>query len=53
MDFEVRKDKGTTLSRHNREHLTAVAAQLNGRPRKTLGRETPAERLTDLLATAS
>lgn len=35
---------------HSREHLYTVAAQLNGRPRKTLGWETPAERLHKLLA---
>ena len=29
--------KGTNLSVHSREHLTAVADQLNSRPRKTLG----------------
>ncbi|MGC3000237.1 hypothetical protein ACPF8X_18215 [Streptomyces sp. G35A] len=32
------------------EHLDAVAAELDGRPRKTLGWETPAERLHELLA---
>lgn len=42
--------KGTDLAVHGPEHLTAVAAQLNGRPRKTLGWETPAERLHKLLA---
>ncbi|MFJ7247173.1 IS30 family transposase [Kitasatospora sp. NPDC098652] len=42
--------KGTDLSAHGPEHLAAVAAELNGRPRKTLGWETPAERLHKLLA---
>lgn len=35
------------------EHLAFVAAELNDRPRKTLGRDTPAERLTKLPAQAS
>jgi IS30 family transposase/uncharacterized protein YoaH (UPF0181 family) len=41
--------KGTDLSVHDPEHLAAVAAELNGRPRKTLGWESPAERLAKLL----
>ncbi|MFD6045709.1 hypothetical protein ACFWG7_31000 [Streptomyces koyangensis] len=35
---------------HDPAHLAAVADQLNRRPRRTLGRETPAERLHELLA---
>ncbi|MGW4426590.1 IS30 family transposase [Streptosporangium sp. NPDC004631] len=45
--------KGTDLARYSREELDAVAAELNSRPRKTLGWETPAERLAKLLAEAS
>ncbi|WP_330287939.1 IS30 family transposase [Streptomyces sp. NBC_00576] len=41
--------KSTDLAAHTREHLDAVATELNGRPRKTLGWETPAERLHKLL----
>lgn len=45
--------KGTDLSVHTPQHLAAIAARLNSRPRKTLGWETPAQRLAKLLATAS
>ncbi|MEU4499093.1 IS30 family transposase, partial [Streptomyces sp. NPDC023998] len=45
--------KGTNLTAHAPEHLETVAAELNSRPRKTLGWETPAERLAKLLDLAS
>ncbi|MYS85347.1 IS30 family transposase [Streptomyces sp. SID5474] len=41
--------KGTDLSRWNVDELEAVAAALNGRPRKTLNWRTPAEALNDHL----
>ena len=44
--------KGTDLSVHSREHLDAVAAELNARPRKTLGWKTPAQALDEVLAAA-
>ena len=43
--------KGTDLSVHTAEHLTAVAVELNARPRKTLDWATPAETLAQLLST--
>lgn len=37
--------KGTNLSLHSPEHVTAVMKELNGRPRKGLDYDTPAARL--------
>ena len=45
--------KGTNLAVHSREHLDAVAAQLNARPRKTLGWRTPAQALQEELDQAA
>jgi IS30 family transposase len=42
--------KSTDLSVHSRERLDQVAAELNGRPRKTLGWKTPAQALDEVLA---
>lgn len=44
--------KGTDISRYSEHELNAVAATLNGRPRKTLGWKTPAEALNKLLSLA-
>jgi IS30 family transposase len=44
--------KGTPLGAHAAEDLAAVAAALNGRPRKTLNWRTPAEALGELLCSA-
>ncbi len=41
--------KGTDLSQHRADELSAVAHALNTRPRKTLGWQTPAEALDRLL----
>jgi IS30 family transposase len=39
------------LSVHSAQRLDAVAVELNDRPRMTLGWDSPAERMTDLLTT--
>ena len=43
--------KGTDLSQHGTEELSAVAHALNTRPRKTLGWRTPAEAFDTLIKT--
>jgi IS30 family transposase len=43
--------KGTDLSQHGADVLNAAANALNTRPRKTLGRQTPAEAFDRLLKT--
>ena len=45
--------KGTDLSAHSRADLDRVAAELNARPRKTLGWKTPAQALDEVLAAAA
>lgn len=42
--------KGTDLTAYGPEDLEHVAQELNGRPRRTLDWDTPAERLRDLLS---
>ncbi len=41
--------KGTKLNGYSQDYLNAVAAELNGRPRKTLNWHTPTEALSKLL----
>jgi IS30 family transposase len=43
--------KGHDLSGYSQAHLNAVAARLNGRPRQTLGWQSPAEALQAAVAT--
>ena len=41
--------RGTDLASHDQAHLDSVAAELNGRPRQTLGWMKPCEALAELL----
>jgi transposase, IS30 family len=45
--------KGTDLSVHSADHLAAVAAELNERPRKRFGWDNPTNRLNQLLLSPS
>ena len=41
--------RGTNFARISQAHLNAIALRLNQRPRKTLGFETPADKLQAVL----
>jgi len=42
--------KGTELSGHSQAHLNAVARELNGRPRRTLGGMSPSQAFAETVA---
>jgi transposase, IS30 family len=42
--------KGTDLSVHSAADLRRIQRSLNGRPRETLGRKKPEEKLAELVA---
>ena len=45
--------RGKTVAHYTQEHLDMVAAKLNGRPRETLGWNSPAKRLAQFLEESS